>query len=175
MAWRRLPGSPYKENNMKLLSMLVGGVFLGLVLNDATASEARDEHHHGDTVDGRSILRLTPEERAMILDEMRLFLGGVQHMTDALGKQDMQAAANAARDMGQSMVHEVPPALRAKLPVEFRQVGFSVHRDFDQIALDAESLKDVSHSLDQLSATLQKCVSCHATYQIQSSVLNDKR
>jgi uncharacterized protein YggL (DUF469 family) len=75
--------------------------------------------------------------------------------------------------MGQKMVHEVPPALRAKLPLEFRQLGFSVHRDFDQIALDAESLKDVSHSLNQLSDTLQKCVGCHATYQIQTSIHGD--
>jgi len=64
------------------------------------------------------------------------------------------------------MVHELPPALRAKLPQEFRQLGFSVHREFDQIALDADSLKDVGYSLNQLSDTLKKCVNCHATYQI---------
>ena len=29
------------------------------------------------------------------------------------------------------------PALRAKLPLEFRQLGAAVHADFDQIALDA--------------------------------------
>ena len=52
----------------------------------------------------------------MILEEMRLFLGGLQKMTAAMGQQDMQAAAVAARNMGQKMVHEVPPTLRAKLP-----------------------------------------------------------
>jgi len=124
--------------------------------------------------DSRVVLELTPSERAMILEEMRLFLGGVQKMTDAFGKQDMPAVAEAARGMGQIMVHEVPPALRDKLPIGFRQLGFSVHRDFDQIALDAESMKDVSTSLNQLSATLQKCVACHATYQIQAPALNAK-
>jgi hypothetical protein len=84
----------------------------------------------------------------------------------------MPAVAAAARDLGQKMTHEVPPALRAKLPQEFRQLGFSVHREFDQIALDAESLKDVSYSLGQLSATLQKCVNCHATYQIRTPLLD---
>ena len=131
-------------------------------------------HHHMPTHDSRAVLELTPGERAMILEEMRMFLGGVQTMTGALGKQDMTAAAESARGMGQKMVHEVPSALRAKLPLEFRQLGFSVHRDFDQIALDAESMKDVSYSLNQLSATLQKCVSCHATYQIQTPAFNDK-
>lgn len=93
-------------------------------------------------------------------------------MTGALGKQDMQAVAGASRGMGQKMAHEVPPALRAKLPMEFRQLGFSVHSDFDQMALDAEGLKDVGSSLGQLSATLQKCVRCHAAYQIRVQALD---
>jgi len=139
-----------------------------------TAALAQDPHAHHSAPgpDARIVLELTPGERAMILEEMRLFLGGVQKMTAAFGKQDMPAVAEAARAMGQVMVHEVPPALRAKLPMEFRQLGFSVHRDFDQIALDADSMKDVSFSLNQLSATLQKCVACHATYQIQTPALN---
>ena len=148
------------------LAFLVALLGLGM-----TAANAQDPHAHlahasGD--DRRVMLELTPGERAMILEEMRMFLDGVQKMTGALGKQDMPGAAGAARGMGQKMVHEVPPELRAKLPLEFRQLGLSVHRDFDQIALDADSLKDVSFSLNQLSATLQKCVSCHATYQIRS-------
>ncbi|KVW95642.1 hypothetical protein ABW22_10635 [Thiobacillus denitrificans] len=139
-----------------------------------TAVHAQDQHaqHPTSDHDARVVLELTSSERVMILEEMRMFLTGVQKMTGALGQQDMPAVAEAARDMGQKMVHEVPPALRAKLPMEFRQLGFSVHRDFDQIALDADSLKDVSYSLGQLSATLQKCVACHATYQIQTPALN---
>lgn len=133
-----------------------------------SAGMAQDMHaHHASAADGRAVLELAPAERAMILEEMRMFLDGVQKMTGALAQQDMPAAAEAARGMGQKMVHEVPPALRAKLPLEFRQLGFSVHREFDQIALDAESMKDVSHTLNQLSGTLQKCVACHASYQIR--------
>ena len=130
--------------------------------------------HHERMTDGRTILTLTPGERMMVLAEMRLFLDGVGKLTGALGKQDMQAAAAAAHEMGMKMAHEMPPALRAKLPMEFRQLGFSVHRDFDQIAMDAESLKDVSHSLNQPSATLQNCVSCHAAYQIRAPLNDDK-
>ncbi len=144
----------------------------GLALHGAQATDTHPGHHdhHGQGItDGRAVLQLSEHERAMILDEMRLFLDGVEKIVGALGQQDMPAAAASARGMGQKMVHEVPPALRAKLPLEFRQLGFSVHRDFDQIALDADSLKDVSHTLGQLSATMQKCVSCHATYQIRVS------
>jgi hypothetical protein len=144
---------------------------LGLNLS-AVSAQDEHAHHPAPAHDGRAMLELNPDERAMILEEMRQFLGGVQKMTAALGRQDMPAAAEAARAMGQKMAHEVPPALRAKLPMEFRQLGFSVHREFDQIALDADGLKDVSYSLNQLSATLQKCVACHATYQIRSPMLN---
>jgi hypothetical protein len=148
-------------------------LILAVLLNmGLTAASADSSHAHVPTHDSRVVLELTPGERAMILEEMRLFLAGLQKMTGALGTQDMPAVAAAARDLGQKMTHEVPPALRAKLPQEFRQLGFSVHREFDQIALDAESLKDVSYSLGQLSATLQKCVSCHATYQIRTPLLD---
>ena len=142
----------------------------------AGPAAAADPHAHAAPVaDGRAVLELTAAERAMILEEMRMFLAGVQGMIGALGREDMPAAAEAARGMGQKMVHEVPPALRAKLPLEFRQLGFSVHREFDQIALDADSLKDPGHTLNQLSATLQKCVACHAAYQIRETGLADRR
>lgn len=153
---------------MKLIPILAA--LLSLNLAPAAYAEEAHAHHPAPAADGRAVLELTPGERAMILEEMRMFLGGMQRMTDALGRQDMPAVAEAAGGLGQKMVHEVPPALRAKLPQEFRQLGFSVHRDFDQIALDAESLKDVSYSLTQLSSTLQKCVACHAGYQIQASL-----
>lgn len=158
---------------MKQPSVLLAALF-SLNLTTAHAADSPHTHHAAPNHDGRAVLELAPDERAMILEEMRLFLDGVQKMTGALGQQDMTAAAQAARGLGQKMVHEVPPELRAKLPLEFRQLGFSVHRDFDQIAMDADSLKDVSHTLNQMSATLQKCVSCHAVYQIRSPLNDDK-
>lgn len=156
---------------MKIRHALLASV-LSLNMTAALAQDSHAHPAHAPSHDGRAVLELAPGERAMILDEMRMLLDGVQKMTGALAKPDIPAVAAAARSMGQKMVHEVPPALRTKLPAEFRQLGFSVHRDFDQIALDAESQKDASTSLNQLSATLQKCVSCHATYQIQTPAPN---
>jgi hypothetical protein len=153
---------------MKRLS-LASTLLLSLNLHAASASDPHSHHAHGPEHDTRVVLELTPAERNMVLQEMRMFLDGVQKMTGALGGQDMQAAADAARNLGQKMVHEVPPALRAKLPLEFRQLGSSVHRDFDQIALDAEGMKDVGTTLNQMSATLKKCASCHSMYQIRTS------
>ncbi len=143
---------------------------LALVLSaSAVGVQAAEPHHHHTPTtafDKRVMLNLTPTERAMILEEMHLFLAGVRDITAALASQDMAVAAHSARKLGVVMAHEVPPSLRAKLSTEFRQLGSSVHREFDQIAMDAESLKDVSHSLSQLSSVLGKCMSCHASYQI---------
>ncbi|MCA1926718.1 MAG: hypothetical protein LDL16_10630 [Thiobacillus sp.] len=119
--------------------------------------------------DARTALHLTPAERAAVLQEMHLFLSGVGEMAGALARNDMAGTAQAARRLGIRMAVDVPPSLREKLPMEFRQRGAEVHRDFDQIALDADSLGDVSYSLNQLSGTLHKCVACHARYQIRPS------
>ena len=157
---------------MKRHHAILAAVLLSLNLGAANAQDP--EHAHAPAHDDRVVLELTEAERALVLDEMRLFLGGIGQLSGALGRQDMAAAAEAARVLGQKLAHEVPPALRAKLPQDFRQLGASVHRDFDQIALDADSLGDVSHSLSQLSATLQKCVACHAAYQIRTPAFNAK-
>jgi hypothetical protein len=60
----------------------------------------------------------------------------------------------------------VPAGLAAKLPLEFKTLGHSVHEDFDRIAMDAEAMDDVRLSLRQLGETMKKCVACHAAYQI---------
>lgn len=136
----------------------------------ALALYAAGAHAAGtaDTLERRVALPLTPAERAILLEEMHAFLAGVQKLTDALGRQDFPTAAQAARMLGPAMGQGVPVAMRAKLPLEFRQLGASTHADFSQIAMDAESLGDVSHSLGQLSATLQKCVACHTAYQVRA-------
>ncbi len=159
---------------MKIQPVIVTAMLLSLNLGVANAQDPGVQHAYTPGQDHRAVLELTAVERAMILDEMHLFLSGLGELTGALGREDMPAAAKAARAMGLVMSHEVPQALREKLPQDFRQRGSSVHRDFDQIALDADSLGDVSHSLNQLSTTLQKCAACHAIYQMRTPVLNVK-
>lgn len=117
--------------------------------------------------DGRVAIVLEPGERDFVLAEMRGFLGGLQQMTAALASGDMKAAAAAARPMGMSAAHSAPVGLVGKLPLEFKTLAFSTHRDFDAIALDADSLGDPKHTLSQLSATMQKCVACHSSYQFK--------
>ena len=116
--------------------------------------------------DKRSAIVLEPAERALVLGEMRGFLIAVQAITEAVTRNDARAIAAAARPMGMSAAAGVPATLAAKLPLEFKQLGHSVHEDFDRIALDIEALGDVRHAHAQLGETLKKCVACHARYQI---------
>ena len=118
----------------------------------------------GDT---RTVIQLSPQHRSLVLTEMRQFLSGLQQLSDALSQDDMEAVAKVAQALGSPMTHDVPPDLKQALPEGFRKLGFAVHQDFDQIALDASSLGDSQHTLSQLGATLSRCVSCHSTYQIR--------
>ena len=118
-------------------------------------------------IDKRQILPITEMQRDHVLTEMRALLSGTQNILDAVLREDMAAVARYARSLGMGMVHKAEDHLKAVLPKEFMQLGMSVHKDFDQIAIDAESLRDPKHTLRQLSESMKKCNACHAGYQIR--------
>lgn len=123
----------------------------------------------GTGVDGRTTILLEPSERAVVLNEMRQFLAGIQQMLEAAERNDAVAIAKIARPLGMAAAHAVPAGLAAKLPLEFKTQGHGVHGDFDRIAMDAEAMNDVRLSLRQLGETMKKCVACHAAYQIATA------
>ncbi len=118
--------------------------------------------------DNRTAVMLAPGERALILGEMRNLLGGVHDILDALNHNDMKQAASAARAVGMASAADVNPALMAKLPLPFKQLGMSVHHDMDDLALAAESGKPVAELQTMLSSTLAKCVACHSSWQLKA-------
>lgn len=134
--------------------------FAALALSMFTLTAAAGE------IDKRQILPLTELQRDHVLTEMRAMLSGIQKIVDALSKEDLKAVAGEARPLGMGMAHKAEGHLRAVLPKDFMQLGTSVHKSFDKIAEDAESLKDSKLTLRQLSELLQKCNGCHANYQI---------
>ena len=119
--------------------------------------------------DGRVAVILEPGERALMLREMREFVAGLQLVADALARDDMRGVAKASRAMGTARAHDVPVAMMGKLPLEFKTLALGTHREFDTIAADAETDGTPKHALGQLSGVLQKCVACHATYQVRST------
>lgn len=124
--------------------------------------------------DGRARLLLNNAERDFVLDEMRHLLAASQGILAAALEGDMQRVATQARHMGMADVQNIPPEIRVpllgKLPLEFKQLGFSVHEGMDAIAVDAESLADPDHTLRQLAELMNRCVACHATYTVMPPV-----
>ena len=132
---------------------------IALVFTAATAAASE--------IDKRQTLSFNEIQRDYVLTEMRALLSGTQNILDALLSEDMAAVARHARSLGMGMTHKAEGHLKAILPKEFMQLGMSVHKDFDQIANDAESLKDPKHTLRQLSESMKKCNTCHEAYQIR--------
>lgn len=161
MPLRKLPLCP-------ALAFVLGAALVAvLILFGVVGRSAPPEAGSSDT---RTRLPLTIAERDIVLGEMRGLLSATQTILDAALANDLKRAALAARSAGMGEVEHIPMAIRGpligKLPLEFKQLGFSVHREFDQIALDAESLGDREHTLKQVAQLMQKCVACHATYAI---------
>ncbi|BAO45695.1 hypothetical protein [Thiolapillus brandeum] len=116
--------------------------------------------------DGRQALLLTVEERNLVLGEMRAFLVAVQQIIAATNREDMEAAAKAAHKVGMAAQGAVPPGLIGKLPMEFKKLGFSTHKKFDELSLDAAQLGDPQHTREQLAVLMNNCIACHATYSL---------
>lgn len=139
------------------MKKIVAAVALGFIATTVMASG----------IDERQVLSITEMQRNHILTEMRALLAGTQNILYALSEDDMAAVARHARALGMGMAHKGENHLQSVLPQEFMQLGMAVHKNFDQIAIDAESLKDPKHTLRQLSASMNQCVACHAAYQIR--------
>lgn len=116
--------------------------------------------------DDRLKIVLKPDERHLVLFEMRSFLNALQIISDAATRGDMQAVADAARSMGSGAANQIPPLTVAKLPETFQMLAGTVHTTFDVMALDAESLGDPTHTQRQVGQLLQTCNACHGIYQV---------
>jgi len=116
--------------------------------------------------DSRTPIVLTEDERNLVLEEMRTFLDTVRSITVSLSTEDMAKLAESAKKVGMASSGEVPPALTAKLPLQFKMLGKQVHQGFDQIALDATEMGDRQQTLEQLGALMGNCVACHAIYKL---------
>jgi hypothetical protein len=136
------------------------GLALFLFVTAVTAVAANE-------VDKRQIIPLSEHQRDHVLAEMRALLSGTRNILDALSRDEMAAVAREASLLGLGMAGKGESHLGSILPAEFMRLGMSVHQDFDNIARDAQSIKDPRHTLRQLSEAMKKCDSCHAGYQIR--------
>ncbi|OIQ83837.1 hypothetical protein GALL_343560 [mine drainage metagenome] len=128
---------------------------------------------HGQTApgtDGRKAVQLTPQERDLVLQEMRGLLQATHGVLEGLSKDDLPLVEKSARAGGMAAAADVNPMLMAKLPLEFKQLGMSVHQGMDDIARAAEHQEPKAAILQRMSDQLGSCVACHAAWQLPVSV-----
>lgn len=119
--------------------------------------------------DNRTAVVLHAGERDLVLKEMRGLLASVNGILQGINQGDMGQVAKSARAAGMASAADVNPALMAKLPLPFKSLGMSVHKDMDELARAAEAGKSAPELMKMLTGTLDKCVGCHASWQIKAA------
>ena len=142
---------------------------LGLwVLTIATAGYFFVKGHTVASTDARTAVMLTDVERDQILAEMRHFLKAVHGVLEAIVGQDLSHAERSARAAGMAMSVDINPMIMAKLPLTFKAMGMSVHRDFDALADGIQSGERGEQVLKRLSDLTSTCTACHDLYRFST-------
>jgi cytochrome c556 len=121
--------------------------------------------------DGRTEILLAPAERDQILAEMRQLLKGVDGVVRGLGEAqlDRQSMETAARAVGMKMAADTEPAIMAKLPLPFKQLGMSIHKDMDALADAVVQQERPQQLLKRLASMTARCTTCHDLYRLRAS------
>ncbi|MDQ6972033.1 MAG: hypothetical protein Q9M30_05235, partial [Mariprofundaceae bacterium] len=119
--------------------------------------------------DGRTAILLETAERQLVLEEMRTMLASTQQIIDGLALSDMQQISQAASDVGMQATSTMDVKLKAKLPLEFKKLGFATHQAFDDIAAMAGENAGPKKIQAALAATMNNCIACHAGWQLPES------
>lgn len=119
--------------------------------------------------DGRTEIVLSAGERDVVLGEMRQLLKAVHGVVSGLAEQDQPAARQqmeqAARTAGMGMAADADLALMAKLPLAFKQMGMSIHRDMDALADAIVEKETPQQILQRLSSMTARCTTCHDLFR----------
>jgi cytochrome c556 len=118
--------------------------------------------------DGRTEILLAPAERDQILAEMRQLLKAVDGIVRGLGEPQPERTSmeQAARGVGMAMAADTSPAIMAKLPLPFKQMGMSIHKDMDALADAIVQQETPQEILQRLSSMTARCTTCHDLYRL---------
>ena len=117
--------------------------------------------------DGRTEIVLAPAERDQILAEMRQLLKAVDGVVRGLGEPqpDHKQIREAARAAGMKMAADTEPTIMVKLPLAFKQMGMSIHKDMDVLAGAIVQKETPQQILQRLSSMTARCTTCHDMYR----------
>ena len=123
--------------------------------------------HTRPASDGRTEILLAPAERDLVLAEMRDLFKAVHGVVTVLGRPspNLKDAEGAARAAGMAMAVDVNPAIMLKLPLAFKQMGMSIHKDMDHLADGIAQGETSQQILSRLSSMTARCTTCHDMYR----------
>lgn len=128
-------------------------------------------HSHGPAnsakMDTRIAVTLPAKAKQQILSDMRMHLEVVQGIITALAKEDLNQVADLAYKLGHMDHSEEVMKRRQLMPQGYRALGPQMHLGFQAIARDARDFGDIGQTLEQLSAAMKACTTCHQTYRIE--------
>ena len=114
----------------------------------------------------RTVVLLDTSEREYVLAEMRGMLSSVQQIILGIANEDRETISRAASAAGMSVAADDNPRLLAKLPLGLKTLGFSTHKDMDELAAAAKRGATYPEMMTMLGNAMTKCVACHQTWQI---------
>jgi len=116
--------------------------------------------------DHRREISLTERERDLVLTEMRGVIGSLNGVLLGISEGDRKKIEESARAAGMVMAAEDNAGLVAKLPTEFKKMGFGLHHEFDALADAAKSAETPAQLLDRTAKLTSRCNGCHQVYRI---------
>ncbi len=147
------------RNRIGVLALVLWGITLG------GAATLFVRGYTTTSPDGRIGVIVTDAERDTVLAEMRGLLQAVADIVQALAREDHGAIAAAAGAVGSAAMQNDPPALLAKLPLEFKRNGMAMHEGFDRIEAAARAGQPMGEIAALLGDHLSLCTGCHAGYR----------
>ena len=116
--------------------------------------------------DQRREILLTETERNLVLAEMRGIIGSLDGVLQGITKNDRKQMEESARASGMVMASEDNAGLVAKLPMEFKQMGFGLHHEFDSLADAVKAGESQQLLLERTAKLTSRCNGCHQVYRL---------
>ena len=138
----------------------------------AKEAESPAPHHPPATGDARKPLPLLAHMAEHQRANMRDHLAAIQEIVTALSANDFDGVAKSAARIGYSeQMGRMCSHMGAGAP-GFTNTALHFHRTADTIGTAAKQ-RDAGAALKAVSATLQTCVGCHATYR--QEIVDEKK
>lgn len=141
-----------------VLSILlnIGMVYLFIIKGETVKTE-----------DGRTTIKMSPNNKDFVMEEMRDFLESVQKINEGILTNNPNLVISAGRKSGGTVIDHAPHGLLKSLPLGFKTLGFATHDLFDEFSTVSVENFDKKETQEKLNTLLNNCTSCHKAYKIE--------